>query len=260
VTQNGPARLTLEEYEAFQPTTEVACEGRRLVFCTPNRMTAWRAQSLFDKEPDTVRWILGFEPGARFLDVGANVGVYTILAGVVRQARVAAFEPEAQNYALLNRNIHANGLGRAAVAYCAALSDHAGASLLYLSQFEAGVSCHSLGEEVGFDLAPRPAAFAQGVFGYRIDDLVAAGTLEVPSYVKIDVDGFEHKVVEGARATLAHPEVRGLLIEINHNLEEHLDLVEELGAIGYRHDPAQVARAERKSGTFKGQAEYVFRR
>jgi FkbM family methyltransferase len=248
------------QYETVQPTTEVECEGRRLVFCTPNRMTAWRAQSLFQKEPDTVRWILGFESGARFLDVGANVGVYSILAGVARRARVAAFEPESQNYALLNQNIHANALAASVVAYCASLSDRAGASRLYLSQFEAGVSCHSLGEEVGFDLAPRRAAFAQGTFGYRIDDLVADGTLEVPQHIKIDVDGFEHKVVAGARATLARPEVRSVLIEINHNLEEHLDLVDEMGALGFRHDPAQVARAERKSGAFKGQAEYVFSR
>jgi len=37
-------------------------------------------------------------------------------------------------------------------------------------------------------------------------------------------------------------------------------MVAELGALGFVHDPAQVARAERKQGTFKGCAEYVFQR
>ena len=252
--------LSLEEYEAYQPLTRVDCEGRPLVFCTPNRMTAWRAQSLFEKEPATVQWILGFAAGVRLLDVGANVGVYTILAAVMRQARVVAFEPESQNYALLNRNIHANGVAASVVAYCGALSDQTGASALHLSQFEAGVSCHSLGAEVGFDLAPRRSAFVQGIFGYRLDDLIASGAIPVPQHIKIDVDGFEHKVVAGARATLARVEVRSVLVEINHNLEEHLDLVDELTGLGYRHDPEQVARAERKAGTFKGVAEYVFER
>ena len=38
-------------------------------------------------------------------DVGANVGMYTVFAAPTRGARVFAFEPEAQNYAMLNRNI-----------------------------------------------------------------------------------------------------------------------------------------------------------
>jgi len=252
--------LSLEEYESYQPVTRVDCEGRQLVFCTPNRMTTWRAQTLFEKEPVTVRWILGFARGAKFLDVGANVGIYTILAAVARQAKVVAFEPESQNYALLNRNIQANGVSGSAAAYCGALSDRSGASSLYLSQFEAGLSCHSLGAEVGFDLAPRPSAFVQGAFSYRLDDLVESGAVPVPDHIKIDVDGFEHKVIAGARVTLARAGVRSVLIEINHNLEEHLDLVDELNELGYRHDPAQVASAERKSGTFKGLAEYVFER
>jgi hypothetical protein len=37
-------------------------------------------------------------------------------------------------------------------------------------------------------------------------------------------------------------------------------MVRELSQLGFAHDPAQVARAERKDGTFKGCAEYVFRR
>jgi hypothetical protein len=37
-------------------------------------------------------------------------------------------------------------------------------------------------------------------------------------------------------------------------------MVEELQSLGFRYDPAQVAAAERKSGAFKGVAEYVFRR
>ena len=78
--------------------------------------------------------------------------------------------------------------------------------------------------------------------------------------LKIDVDGFEPKVVAGARRTLARPEMRSLLIETNQNLRDHMDMVLELNALGFKHDPAQVQRAERKEGTFKGVAEYVFRR
>jgi hypothetical protein len=78
--------------------------------------------------------------------------------------------------------------------------------------------------------------------------------------MKIDVDGIEPKVIAGARNTLADPAVRSLLIETNQNLEDHRQMVAELNALGFRHDPVQVARAERKDGTFEGVAEYIFRR
>jgi len=82
----------------------------------------------------------------------------------------------------------------------------------------------------------------------------------VPNHIKIDVDGFEPKVIAGARATLRDPAVKSLLIETNQNLEDHMAMVADLNALGFKHDGAQVARAERKSGTFRGVAEYVFRR
>jgi hypothetical protein len=56
------------------------------------------------------------------------------------------------------------------------------------------------------------------------------------------------------------PHTKSLLIEVNHNIPDHREMVAELNGLGFRHDPAQVARAERKDGPFKGCAEYVFRR
>ena len=67
-------------------------------------------------------------------------------------------------------------------------------------------------------------------------------------------------IIAGARNTLVDTALRSLLIETNQNLEDHMAMVVELNAIGFRHDPAQVARAERKEGTFEGVAEYIFRR
>ena len=69
-------------------------------------------------------------------------------------------EPEAQNYALLNRNMVLNGLNAQVKAYCLALSDQ-GYSELHLSSQQVGGSCHSLGERVDFKhepMTPRQAA------------------------------------------------------------------------------------------------------
>lgn len=96
------------------------------IFATPNGVTEWRAATVFSEERDALAWIASFQPDEVSLDVGANVGMYTVWAAMTRGKRVYAFEPESQNCAILNRNTGLDGLGSKASAYCLALSDHTG--------------------------------------------------------------------------------------------------------------------------------------
>ncbi len=252
--------LTLEEYEKLNPRCEVMHNGIQVVYAAPTLFTKWRVDSLFKKEPITINWIAAFAPDEVLVDIGANVGMYTIWAAKTRRVKVFAFEPEAQNYALLNRNIVLNDLGGQVKAYCLALSDQAGYSELHLSSLQLGGSCHSLGERVDFKHEPMKPAFSQGCVSARLDDLVAGGVVPLPDYIKVDVDGFEPKVIAGAARVLREHKVQSLLIEVNQNLADHVRMVAELAALGFSYDREQVAAAERKSGAFKGVAEYVFRR
>lgn len=255
-----PSPRAVEKVAASGERMEVNHQGVRIIFCTPNAMTQWRVRSLYEKEPDTIRWLQMMPKGSVFLDVGANVGMYSVFAAVVRDVRVFAFEPESQNFALLNQNIEANGLSGKVMAYPLALSDEIALRPLYLSEFSPGGSCHSFGEEVGFDLKPRHGPFAQGSFSVTIDHLVASGAMPCPEFMKVDVDGFEHKVLQGARKTIADPRLREILIELNTNLEEHLALIQEITKLGFFHDPTQAQGALRSSGIFKGVGEFIFRR
>jgi FkbM family methyltransferase len=252
--------LTLEEYERLNPICEVPHESGPVRYLTPSSHLKWRVDSLFEKEPSTIDWIAGFGPNEILVDVGANVGMYTVWAAKTRGVRVYAFEPEAQNYALLNRNLVLNELGERVKAYCLALSDSDGFSELHLSDLRAGGSCHSLGERVDFAHRPMDPAYSQACISARLDGLVSRGIVPEPHYVKIDVDGFEPKVIAGAAAVLRGKRLKSLLVEINQNLPDHIELVAHLHACGYRHDPVQVERAVRRSGPFKGCAEYVFER
>jgi len=91
-------------------------------------------------------------------------------------------------------------------------------------------------------------------------ELLAADVLPPPTHIKVDVDGFEHKVFAGAARALRDERLRSLLVEVNQNLEPHRTLVRELEGLGFRWDRSQVEAAERREGPFKGVAEYVFRR
>lgn len=245
---------------ATAPQSVVEHRGVTMTFQTPNGMTDWRVKTLFDKEPDTIRWIDGIQAGRTLLDVGANVGMYTVLAAMTRQVKVYAFEPESQNYALLNANIAVNGLSEQVLAYPLALSDRMQLDRLHLSKFSIGDSCHSFGEKVGFDLKPRATSFSQGAFSATIDQLVESGSLPVPDYIKLDVDGFEHKVLHGAAKTLQNPKVCEILVELNTHLAEHRAVIEELKGLGFDYDPEQAKHALRSTGAFEGVGEFIFRR
>lgn len=234
--------------------------GKHLKFSTPNQMTAWRVSSFYEKEPHTVRWLESIPKDAVFLDIGANVGMYSIFAAVISGAKVYAFEPESQNYATLNQNIALNNLSEELLAFPLAISNQTGADKLFLSGFDIGGSCHSFGADVGFDLQPRGHAFVQGAFATTIDQLIASGALPVPEFIKIDVDGFEHKVLEGAKETLKNSKVQSIIVELNTKLAEHRAAAESLEGLGFFYDRDQVQNAKRKAGTFEGVAEFVFRR
>ena len=253
-------QLTVEQFEKIHPQSDIVHEGVTMRFATPSTFTLWRVKSIYDKEPWTLEWISGFAYGDILLDCGANVGMYTIWAAATRGAEVFAFEPESQNYAILNRNILLNNLAGQVRAYCLGLSDRSGLSELHMADMRAGGSCHSLGEALDFKHEPLPVAFTQGAVSATVDELVASGAMPVPNHIKIDVDGFEPRVIAGARQTLRQPAVKSLLIETNQNLGDHLAMVKELEASGFRFDQDQVNRAVRKDGAFKGVAEYVFTR
>lgn len=238
----------------------VKYKGHRLEYLTPNEGTAWRVQTLFTKEPHTIAWLEAMPEGSVLVDIGANVGMYSVFAAVVGGARVFAFEPESQNYALLNANIAANGMSDRITAYPLAASEAMRFDKLYLSQFDTGASCHSFADEVGHDLKPRKSAFTQGAMAVPLDQLIEAGAMPVPDFIKIDVDGIEHKVLEGARSTLARGKVKGVLVELNTHLEEHRKAIDLLHELGFVHDDEQVKKALRREGAFEGVGEFVFRR
>ena len=154
--------VDLEEYEKIQPAMVIPVGNVKVVYATPNAMTGWRVKTFFTKEPETIAWMGEFGSGDVLVDVGANVGMYSIWAAKTRGCQVYAFEPESQNYALLNRNIIYNHLSSNVIAFCIALSNDTGFDILHLADFNYGRSCHSFGEPLNFRLEQQDFAFTQG--------------------------------------------------------------------------------------------------
>ncbi|APJ04580.1 FkbM family methyltransferase [Silvanigrella aquatica] len=237
---------------------DISLGDKKLSFYCPNRLTLWRAQTLFSKEPDTIEWINSFEQNSVFYDVGANMGVFSLYAAA-KGHRVYSFEPESTNYALLNTNIYINNYSEVMRAYNIALSSTQGFGEFFLSNFEQGAALHNLGESVNFEKKKFIPKHTQGIYFDRLDNFTAHSSEEwFPDYLKIDVDGNEFLVIEGSENIFKNTKLKSILIELNMNLNEDKLIKQKLEGIGFEAQPLprRTSSVEEMSSVYN----FIFKR
>jgi len=94
----------------FNEIESLSYHNKEIKFYTPTKKTAGRVKKIFRKEPITITWMDNMKPGEIVIDIGANVGMYSLMSSVSRGTKVYAFEPEASNYNLLCHNIRLNNV------------------------------------------------------------------------------------------------------------------------------------------------------
>lgn len=244
--------MNLSEFEQLQP--HIVLDG--ITWLTPNQHCAWRIDTLYSKEPDTIAWVNGMQMGDVLFDVGANMGQYSLLAAK-KGVRVHAFEPESQNFALLCRNIAINKMGGLVTPWAIALSDASSFAQFHVQQLLAGNSCNSFDAAVDYHLQPREYVFQQGCYGCRMDYFAGASGVSVqPTHIKIDVDGLEHKVLAGATNCLKS--ARSVLVETNTHLLEHREIEAKMADFGFLPDREAAEIARRKEGAFAGIGNVIY--
>lgn len=167
------------------------------------------------KEPETAKWIKRTaHPGSVFFDIGACVGSYSLIAAALGAA-VHAFEPVAPNYAELQLNIWLNR-SSSITAWPVACAAQNGPLAIDLSSPQPGAASHSMHSTVLSD--PVNSPISQSAIGMTLDRFIREFALPQPSDIKIDVDGGEVGVVEGARDTLR--DVRSVMVEVSPDTAE----------------------------------------
>lgn len=130
-------------------------------------------------------------PGQTFIDVGANVGTYSLMAAslVGPTGRVLAFEPVPATRARLERNVALNDVPRLEI-IAKALGAEPGTTVLHVASGASGLSSRytqSDGNRVEVETA-------------TLDNELAGAA--APALIKIDVEGMELEVMRGARELL----------------------------------------------------------
>lgn len=206
--------------------------GKKLKFISNSELLFYRSKTILDKEPETNQWIEQIPPDAVFYDVGANVGIFSIMAAMFCR-KVYAFEPVAVNYSILNQNLLLNTLDHKVTAYCLAISDKSHFDTMRLSSGGIGTAHHTFGANRDANHQTFTPVFKQGALAVSLDDLIEVHNFECPQYLKIDVDGNEHLVIGGAQNLLKNPQLRSILIELNKDLSIDQNLIEAIKSNGF---------------------------
>lgn len=159
-----------------------------------------------------------------FVDIGANQGLYSLLAARNPQcAQAIAFEPVAATFALLRDNIALNGLGASVRPIHAAVSRKSGTARIATDRAHSGTaslrgSTPAEGEEIR-------------ILGISGVDTLLEGAL--PLIVKIDVEGHEETVIDALMASAHRDRVAAIFYEVDERWIDAAAITVRLRAAGF---------------------------
>jgi FkbM family methyltransferase len=143
----------------------------------------------------------GLRPDDLFVDIGANVGSYTVLAGAAVGASCVSFEPIPETFGGLLANIHLNAIAHRVEARNIGLGEAEG-TLRFTKNWD--TTNHVVLADEGRGTIEVPVQSLDQALGNRR-----------PALIKIDVEGFESPVIAGGNEVLESEGLLGVLMELN---------------------------------------------
>ena len=217
-------------YSTLNRSINVKHNNLTISLQTPNSLCLWRSKTFSSKEPETLEWIDNFQNQSVFWDIGANIGLYTIYAAM-KGHKTFSFEPSFLNLETLSKNINLNKLENKVTIFPIALNDTTKISNLNLSNVEWGGAHSTFDKNIRWDGQDMNINLKYKTLGFKFDDLFNIYDLKFPNYVKIDVDGIEHLILEGGKRTLNN--TKSILIEVSKEFNVQHDkvsgILQELG-------------------------------
>lgn len=260
--------LTLKEFIENDAYQKVKINNRDLLFFSPNNLCDWRVNTFFTKEPETLEWIDSFETKVDheiiFWDIGANIGLYSIYAASkFERIKVVSFEPSTSNLRILTRNININNLQDKVIVNQLALSDFNTNKFQNMneSNFLEGAALHSFDKKLDFEGKLLQEKNSYKIIGLSIDENINFFNLDIPNFIKIDVDGLEHLILKGGGKTLENVELKEIFVEINDNyLDQYHKIHKIMELKKFKFIQKKQANTENLPTEFKNSYNYLFRK
>lgn len=255
-------RFRAESAESLVVIDEVSTKYGKLKYYCMGWIPLWRSQTLFIKEPEMIEWIDKMDKDETLWDIGANVGLYSVYAGL-KGMQVFAFEPSALNTFLISKNIEVNNLKDNVFLFPIAVSDKNAFGYLNMTSTDLGGALNEFNETdidtVGEGVYKENVIFKQGMFAYSTDELIEKYNFGIPDYIKVDVDSIEDKIVYGANKTLSNKKVKGVFLELDETEDRTQKMIDFLSERGLELKEKRQSEYF-KDSKFKTQFNYIFER
>jgi FkbM family methyltransferase len=191
-------------------------DGERYRFVCSSLPSYQRANELLDKEPETIAGLRkNLRPTDVFLDIGANIGTFSIFAArhLGEQGHVYACEPHLPTTVQLLQNVALNGLEDRISVLSVAASGEDGLHPFRYRRWREGASGSQL-ITVGGPGLPTSLG-VELKLGMRVDTMIAQQGIRSPNLIKIDTDGLELAITSGMRNLLtSQNRPRSILVEV----------------------------------------------
>lgn len=159
-----------------------------------------------------------------FFDIGANIGFYTCTAAVLTDSEIHAFEPHPGNVQRIKQNLSLND-ANATVHELALGATNGESEFATKSPDRPGFGFGVVTENPGPDKASEEITVCQR----SATKVVESGDAPQPTVVKIDVEGFEGKVLDGMTSLIESSSLHTIFLEI-HNPAPHRLSIEDFGS------------------------------
>jgi len=224
-------RLTVRArlYDRMQPFEDVKVGDKYLKLFIPDRTCVYWAKEGPASEPATNAWINSFAGGDTFVDIGANIGLYSLMAAAHGVSRVYAIEPNPFSFSVLARNIAANGFDAVIIPLCLAMSNRSSIVTFKLGGPHAGtIQNEIIGEGI------HPGGMSITTASFTMDELFRVQGISGVNHLKIDVDGLEPEILRGATELLSDGALKSVLVEDNSGNEGgESELISFLGQFNF---------------------------
>ena len=124
----------------------------------------------------------------------------------------------------MTRNISINNLENNIRVFTNPLTDKSKKFLMMKhNEFNEGGALNSFGENFNFEGKEQIYPMKYQLLGLSIKDILDSNILEIPNYIKIDVDGIEHLILSGAENYLKDSNIKSISVEVNENFKDQFD-------------------------------------
>ncbi len=219
-----PYEIILEEHSRRRTVLKHACgfaiylNPDDLTICPSIAVQGWHELRL------TELFVKLIKQGNTIVDIGANIGWFTLLAAkhVGNEGTVISFEPEPTSFQLLSKSVQQNRFSNVKlIRQC--VSDDEGVSTLYLSPSQ-NFGAHSIMKDLG---GPKIVVSCT-----RLDSVASILRIHRIHLLKIDVEGAEPKVLAGAQHLLDESKIDHITMEWNPQAwDGHKELLARLVGI-----------------------------